>query len=84
MPKLVIHQEKVEDPQVLVDICPFGAMEEKEPSGGHQKRKNQERRNKNLQKVLHADAPIHSDLHLIILPATSYVNPNKHAPPLIG
>ena len=28
MPKLVIHQEKVEDPQVLVDICPFGAMEE--------------------------------------------------------
>lgn len=29
MPKLVIHQEKVEDPQVLVDICPFGAMEEK-------------------------------------------------------
>ena len=30
MPKLVIHQEKVEDPQVLVDICPFGAMEEKD------------------------------------------------------
>ena len=30
MPRLVIHQEKVEDPQVLVDICPFGAMEEKD------------------------------------------------------
>lgn len=30
MPKLVIHQEKIENPQDLVNICPFGAMEEKE------------------------------------------------------
>ncbi len=27
MTKLVIHPELIEDPQILVDICPFGAME---------------------------------------------------------
>lgn len=27
MAKLVIHPELIEDPQILVDICPFGAME---------------------------------------------------------
>ena len=27
MPKLVLHPEHIEDPQVLVDICPFGAMQ---------------------------------------------------------
>lgn len=27
MAKLVIHPECIEDPQILVDICPFGAME---------------------------------------------------------
>lgn len=27
MPKLVLHSEHIEDPQVLVDICPFGAMQ---------------------------------------------------------
>jgi electron transfer flavoprotein alpha subunit len=28
MPKLVIHQEKIENPKALTSICPFGAMEE--------------------------------------------------------
>lgn len=27
MAKLVLHPEKIDDPQVLVNICPFGAME---------------------------------------------------------
>lgn len=27
MAKLVLHPEKIDDPQVLVDLCPFGAME---------------------------------------------------------
>lgn len=27
MGKLVIHHEKIEDPQVLIEICPFGAIE---------------------------------------------------------
>lgn len=27
MAKLVIHPDKIEDPQILVDLCPFGAME---------------------------------------------------------
>lgn len=30
MPKLVIHQEKIEDPNALAAICPFGAMEVKD------------------------------------------------------
>lgn len=30
MAKLVLHPEKIEDNQVLIDICPFGAMEEKD------------------------------------------------------
>lgn len=28
MPKLIIHQEKIDDPKMLTKICPFGAMEE--------------------------------------------------------
>ena len=27
MPELILHPEHIEDPQVLVDLCPFGAME---------------------------------------------------------
>lgn len=27
MPELILHPEYIEDPQVLVDLCPFGAME---------------------------------------------------------
>jgi electron transfer flavoprotein alpha subunit len=27
MPKIIIHQEKIKDPQVLIDLCPFNAME---------------------------------------------------------
>ena len=27
MAKLVVHNEKVEDAQALVDLCPFGAIE---------------------------------------------------------
>lgn len=30
MPKLVIHPEKINDPKALTEICPFGAMEEKD------------------------------------------------------
>ncbi len=30
MPKLVIHQEKINDPKALTEICPFEAMEEKD------------------------------------------------------
>lgn len=30
MPKLVIHQEKINDPKALTEICPFGALEEKD------------------------------------------------------
>lgn len=30
MGKLVVHQEKVQDIQALIKICPFGAMEEKD------------------------------------------------------
>lgn len=27
MPKLQLHPENIEDPQVLIDLCPFGAMQ---------------------------------------------------------
>lgn len=27
MAKLILHPEKIDDPQVLVDLCPFGAMQ---------------------------------------------------------
>ena len=30
MGKLIVHQEKVQDIQALIKICPFGAMEEKD------------------------------------------------------
>ena len=30
MPRLEIHQEKITDRQALIDICPFGALEERD------------------------------------------------------
>lgn len=30
MAKLIVHQEKITDNQKLIEVCPFGAMEEKE------------------------------------------------------
>ena len=30
MAKLIVHQDKIPDPQKLIALCPFGAMEEQD------------------------------------------------------